>query len=655
MNLIKPIKSLADNWGINVANELELYLDELSNVIVSLDGIVSSTADDIDNNDDDDDDPHLPMKSSKRKKKISKMFSFAEAALIIQGSAMVYTKKVDFLHQLVITTLKLLREKTAATDISGKRKRNIDDDDTINGESEKRARTGTNLDGNDEEDDDFMLLDDCIPSISLKSTNNFQISKENDQNMMNRNLLKKIPFSLSLGQSLSSSLTHCIDPFSGALLMNSFEKYDPRQDKISTYDNQDINNNNNNNPDQHDGNENPSFGYGDYDGGGDYDNEDNEEGYQHGLNAMKNRNSDRLNNNNNGLSSKDIDDAKHNFMNVWKFLDMNEPNSVRDRPFKRGNTLRIPDYGASVSGVSDGPSTTKQQGKRKGTFAMFSQTSFPEFQYLSKKYHMMLSKKLSSGDGDSHSVIINNEIFSRKLAPFVRGDNDGRPYLGDRQHDFDDYDGGGDGYFGGYDDYDEHENNNNNNPADEANLPNIKGLNLSDEKDEKQNVNSIESLHLNNMQKQFKNFQLFSGLDDDDDVLPHENQAYIELVRSHVDQYIQMAQKWACNSKLAQTVHDWVKKIDPILEEEENRTPYDIHEYGDMVLDSAELKNSVPFSEIVQHCAPVKEESSDNIHPSIHIPKYEVGRLFLATLQLANDRKIEIDVSDSAFNVKKLV
>lgn len=655
MNLIKPIKSLADNWGINIASELEMYLDELSNVIVSLDGVISSTADndDINNDDDDDDNPHLPMKSSKRKKKVSKMFSFAEAALIIQGSAMVYTKKVDFLHQLVVTTLKLLREKTAATDISGKRKRNIEDDETIHGDSEKRARTGTNMGNEGDEDDDFMLLDDCIPSISLKSTNNFQISKENDQNMMNRNLLKKMPFSLSMGQSLSSSLTHCIDPFSGALLMNSFEKYDPKQDKISTYDNQDALNNNN--PDQYDGNENPSFGYGDYDGGGDYgndgDDDNNGEEYQHGLNAKGNRNSDGISNSN-GLSSKEIDDAKHNFMNVWKYLDMNESSSARDRPFKRGNTLRIPEYGASVSGVGDGQSTIKQQAKRKGVFAMFSQTSFPEFQYLSKRYHMTLSKKLSSGDGDSHSVIINNEIFSRKLAPFVTGDNDGRPYLGDRQHDFDDYDGGGDGYFGGYDDYDEH---NNNNTGDEANLPNIKGLNLSNEKDEKQNMNSIESLHLNNMQKQFRNLQLFSGLDDDDDILPHENQAYIELVRSHVDQYIQMAQKWACNSKLAQTVHDWVKKIDPILEEEENRVPYDIHEYGDMVLDSAELKNSVPFSDIVQHCAPIKEESSDDIHPSIHIPKYEVGRLFLATLQLANDRKIEIDVSDSTFNVKRLV
>ncbi len=67
-----PPRDLAANWAVDVARELQAYLDA-----------VAQTAP-------------------------ASFDSFAEAALVIQGSALVYSKKVDLLYQLVFATLGLV-------------------------------------------------------------------------------------------------------------------------------------------------------------------------------------------------------------------------------------------------------------------------------------------------------------------------------------------------------------------------------------------------------------------------------------------------------------------------------------------------------------------------------------------------------------------
>ncbi|KAL3132422.1 hypothetical protein ABBQ32_008980 [Trebouxia sp. C0010 RCD-2024] len=78
-HLLQPIRDLAANWDINIANELEDYLDVLESVTFSFEG-----------------GPNL---------------NFAEAALLIQGSACVYGKKVEYLHSLVYEALEFIAEK----------------------------------------------------------------------------------------------------------------------------------------------------------------------------------------------------------------------------------------------------------------------------------------------------------------------------------------------------------------------------------------------------------------------------------------------------------------------------------------------------------------------------------------------------------------
>ncbi|XP_026183131.1 condensin-2 complex subunit H2 [Mastacembelus armatus] len=79
-HLLQPIRDLTKNWEINVASELNDYLEELDEMCITFD------------------DGKITL-------------NFAEAALLIQGSACIYSKKVELLHSLVYQTLEHINEK----------------------------------------------------------------------------------------------------------------------------------------------------------------------------------------------------------------------------------------------------------------------------------------------------------------------------------------------------------------------------------------------------------------------------------------------------------------------------------------------------------------------------------------------------------------
>jgi len=78
--LLKPIKDLTTNWEVPLADLLSTYIDDLQHVTITFDGGETSV-------------------------------NFAEAALLLQGTASVYSKKVEFLWQMVLQTLDMLRSK----------------------------------------------------------------------------------------------------------------------------------------------------------------------------------------------------------------------------------------------------------------------------------------------------------------------------------------------------------------------------------------------------------------------------------------------------------------------------------------------------------------------------------------------------------------
>jgi condensin-2 complex subunit H2 len=89
-HLLQPIRDLAQNWNIDIAQDLENYLDQLDDIQVSVDGGQS-------------------------------LVNFAEAALLIQGSACVYSRKVDLLSHLVQHVLDIIfsrKRPDAALDLN---------------------------------------------------------------------------------------------------------------------------------------------------------------------------------------------------------------------------------------------------------------------------------------------------------------------------------------------------------------------------------------------------------------------------------------------------------------------------------------------------------------------------------------------------------
>lgn len=79
-HLLQPIRELTKNWEIDLASELNDYLDELDDMCITFDGGKTR-------------------------------LNFAEAALLIQGSACIYSKKVELLHSLVFQTLEYINDK----------------------------------------------------------------------------------------------------------------------------------------------------------------------------------------------------------------------------------------------------------------------------------------------------------------------------------------------------------------------------------------------------------------------------------------------------------------------------------------------------------------------------------------------------------------
>lgn len=91
LSLIQPIKDLAANWDIDIAENLNDYLEDLEQLNISLDGGQTQ-------------------------------LNFAEAALLIQGSTSVYSKKVEYLYQLVLKSLEFITQKKAAPSKAGSNK-----------------------------------------------------------------------------------------------------------------------------------------------------------------------------------------------------------------------------------------------------------------------------------------------------------------------------------------------------------------------------------------------------------------------------------------------------------------------------------------------------------------------------------------------------
>ncbi|XP_042638729.1 condensin-2 complex subunit H2 [Orycteropus afer afer] len=102
--------------------------------------------------------------------------------------------------------------------------------------------------------------------------------------------------------------------------------------------------------------------------------------------------------------------------------------------------------------------------------------------------------------------------------------------------------------------------------------------------------------------------------------------SYEELVQRNVELFIATSQKFVKETELSQRIRDWEDTIQPLLQEQEQHVPFDIHTYGDQVVSRfSQLNEWCPFAKLVAGQ-----------------PAFEVCRSMLASLQLANDYTVEI-------------
>ena len=120
-------------------------------------------------------------------------------------------------------------------------------------------------------------------------------------------------------------------------------------------------------------------------------------------------------------------------------------------------------------------------------------------------------------------------------------------------------------------------------------------------------------------------------------------QGYREACMKYVEKTSKLWEKKAENADLAERVEQWSSRIRPKLEEEDKRPIYDIQESGMNVLKRVhqiESRTKSIDSEPVM-------VSMKSAFQAEH--QYEVCRMFLATLQLANNYQVEI-CQDDEFN-----
>ncbi|KAL7578121.1 hypothetical protein ACA910_012569 [Epithemia clementina (nom. ined.)] len=140
---LKPIQDLAKNWDIDIASCLEEYLNDLVGEMV-IDGDRPMSMDESNG-------------STQQQQVVATKMNFAKAALVLHNSSHVYSRKVEYLHSLVLTALKNM-SKTA-----------LQNNHDNNNNNKRKQQRNNHVDDDIEEfwefdpHQEFLLLDDVLP------------------------------------------------------------------------------------------------------------------------------------------------------------------------------------------------------------------------------------------------------------------------------------------------------------------------------------------------------------------------------------------------------------------------------------------------------------------------------------------------------------
>eukprot|EP00536_Pseudo-nitzschia_multiseries_P013881 jgi/Psemu1/298576/fgenesh1_pm.628_\ len=141
----------------------------------------------------------------------------------------------------------------------------------------------------------------------------------------------------------------------------------------------------------------------------------------------------------------------------------------------------------------------------------------------------------------------------------------------------------------------------------------------------------------------------------EEDMIQHQDssygQSFEELCRAHIQAFAKSAEKFALTTKLTERISYWQAHLAPILEEEERKASFDIHQYSEMLLKSSieTAQENKRKSMDRNHEVPEKESPHKNCN-SVEFRSVAQGcsqsdicRLFLASLSLANSGNLQIE------------
>ncbi|GAB2220195.1 hypothetical protein Drorol1_Dr00007838 [Drosera rotundifolia] len=116
------------------------------------------------------------------------------------------------------------------------------------------------------------------------------------------------------------------------------------------------------------------------------------------------------------------------------------------------------------------------------------------------------------------------------------------------------------------------------------------------------------------------------------DGIPTSQTSLEDLCRAHLDSLLASIAESEMQTEMAARVSTWKQRIEHDLEEQDSRPPFDIHEYGERVLDKLPAEGEVmSFGDVV-----TGQE------------KHDIARTFSALLQLVNERKVDLDRGKAA-------
>ncbi|XP_038667575.1 condensin-2 complex subunit H2 isoform X1 [Scyliorhinus canicula] len=576
-HLLQPIRELTKNWEIDVAAQLGEYLEELDQICISFD------------------DGKTTM-------------NFAEAALLIQGSACIYSRKVEYLHSLVFQALDLISNKKRIQKVTSVRADGTDSDVSL---------------ANDKADWEFLSLDD----IECPTKTNIDLQKNHISNVVT--IIPLTPMALIpleeiekknnplfsrrgeiLGSRKDFRMNTCTPHATGAFMLElanvSPMSYLNRQQQ----DNAEHNRNGRENFPEDVGMDSsdcqapipvlnfldervyaltsgPAGDDGDDDGdadGGFLPLLAEDEVVREHITHQKAVGEDR------GYMLRervktvpDTGQAK-DVLDPWRSLDPFEA-TQEDKPFKKGKHFVIP----SCVDVTGNKRKRKTCMKLKEFGKWFSVTYYggwseaknrrrgPTFADMEVLYWQHMKERLGAQRKQQQRMIALRGQEIEELEIEAGNMEEEVNDLEERAEDHLDNDGV-------EDDYD---------------------INLDLEADAAQDIHrpfNLEPLGA-------------SG-----------SVSYEELVRRNVELFIANSQQYAQETALSLRVRDWEEKIGPRLEEQDERNAFDIHDYGVRIMDTFDcIRQRRSFASIVAG----KEA-------------FEVCRYMLATLQLANDYTVDI-------------